>query len=172
MKPRESTNRHAIPACDALESRILLDSQIGVVSMPYDGYLSAAIYDSNDQIVRTLFSHSAQVAGDVPLIWDGKDDVGRTVLQDTAYKWKALINQVSETDQGGIGDSAYSSTVYWPSGDYFDAAPDVQAVAVDSLGGATHVGGNVRQVPDRQLLRRHDSVHVEPQQFNHRLGPD
>ena len=46
-------------------------------------------------------------------MWDGMDDVGRKSLVEGSYTWKALTSQVVAVDEGGIGDSVYST-------DYFD----------------------------------------------------
>ena len=95
---------------ESLEPRIVLDTQIGTVTMPYDGYLSAAIYDSDGQIVRTLLAQFPEQAGSVPLVWDGKDQLGRTVSQDGTYTWKALTSQVDVVDQGAVGDTESGSS--------------------------------------------------------------
>jgi hypothetical protein len=56
---------------ESLESRLLFDAQIGTVTMPFNGALSAAVYNSDGLIVRTLLSMSPQTAGNVNLTWDG-----------------------------------------------------------------------------------------------------
>ena len=45
-------------AFEYLECRLPLDTQVGTVTMPYDGYLSAAVYDPTGQLVRTLIGRS------------------------------------------------------------------------------------------------------------------
>jgi hypothetical protein len=81
---------------ESLEQRIVLDTQIGTVTMPYNGYLSAGVYDPNGQLVRTLFSREIEEQGvSVPLIWDGLDDVGRKPLVSGTYTWKALKSRTS-----------------------------------------------------------------------------
>ena len=90
---------------ESLEERIVLDTQIGTVTMPYTGYLSAGIFDSNGQLVRTLLAQTPESAGTVTLTWDGKDDYNRTVIDNGTYTWKALSSQLNVVDQGGIGDS-------------------------------------------------------------------
>jgi hypothetical protein len=120
---------------EALECRLPLDTQIGIVSMPYTGYLSAGVYDSGGQLVRTLLERSPQVTGNVTLMWDGKDFLGRTVLQDGTYTWKALASQVEAVDQGGVGDSAFNPLTFE------DADSDPAAVAVDTDSFMGEVGG-------------------------------
>ena len=41
---------------------------------------------------------------------DGKDDVGRVIMNDGTYTWKALTSQVEAVDEGGMGDSLYDPT--------------------------------------------------------------
>lgn len=150
---------------ESLESRLPLASQIGSVNMPFDGYLSAGVYDSNGQLIRTLLTLSPQEKGDsVPLMWDGKDSVNRLVLNDGAYTWKALVSQVQAVDEGGVGDSLYT-TSYIPTGSepvgYPDASSAPEGVAVDSSGrvylGSVFVenGNGLHQYSQSgQLLRR------------------
>ena len=118
------------PLFEAFEPRLMLDSQVGTVVMPFDGYLSAAIYDSNGQIVRTLLAREPELAGNVTLTWDGKDSLGRTVAQSGTYTWKALVSQVEAVDQGAVGDSAQRAGDPGADAGYF-----VQSVAVNIVGG-------------------------------------
>jgi len=126
---------------ESMEPRLLLDSQIGTVTMPYTGYLSAGIYDSNGQLVRTLLARAPEPAGNVTLTWDGKDSFGRTVAQSGTYTWKALVSQVEATDQGGVGDSTILA------GDPLaDAGYSVQSVAVSTVPGmGGEAGGTFAQ---------------------------
>ena len=118
-----------------LEPRLPLDTQVGTVTMPYDGYLSAGVYDSNGALVRTLLSRSPQEAGPVKLVWDGVDHHGLAATQTGSYSWKALISQVEATDQGGVGDSLFSPTNRIPDtgvlggGGLVEAQEIVQALA-------------------------------------------
>ncbi len=111
------------------------NGQIGTVTMPFDGHLSAAIYDASGQIVRTLLAQSPQKAGTVTLTWDGKDYFGRTVVREGDYTKKAVFSQVSVTDQGGVGDSLFSP-------EHLANFPyTLKGVAVDPVGVIGHVGG-------------------------------
>ena len=65
--------------------------------------------------MRTLLARSPADSGvSVPLVWDGKDDVGRVVMNDGTYTWKALTSQVEAVDEGGMGDSLYDPTHTYP----------------------------------------------------------
>ncbi len=126
---------------ESLEERIVLDTQIGTVTMPYTGYLSAGVYDSNGQLVRTLLAQASKSAGTVTLTWDGKDDLGRPVIDSGTYTWKALSSQLSIVDQGGVGDSAFNKDDLTQ-----DMGYTVQNLAVNQLSG-THgdLGGTFAQ---------------------------
>ena len=65
----------AIPGLGAPPER-----QIATVEIPENGYLSAAIYDADGQLIRTLFSRSPQSKGSVALKWNGRDDLGRAMI--------------------------------------------------------------------------------------------
>jgi hypothetical protein len=120
-----------------LEARLPLDTQIGTATMPYDGYLSAAIYDSNGQIVRTLLAQVPEQAGSIPLMWDGKDQLGRTVAQNGTYTWKALTSQVNPVDQGSVGDTEAVPDKGAPNQGY--ALQSLATSTISGLGG--DVGG-------------------------------
>ena len=125
--------------CESLEARMLLsDVQVGTVVMPYDGYLSAGIYDSNGQLVSTLLSRAPEQAGNVTLTWNGVDNQGRMVnASGTTFTWKALISQVEAVDEGAVGDS-----LMLPSVPLSDAPFFIGALAVNNVGGMSgEVGG-------------------------------
>src|SRR5690348_9799000 len=117
-RPVRSSHFNRASRFEPLEDRCVLDSQIGTVVMPYDGYLSAAVYDSNDQIVRTLLAQVPEQAGTIALTWDGKDQLGRTVAQDGVYTWKALTSQVNAFDEGPVGDTEASPNQSAPNQGY------------------------------------------------------
>ena len=133
---------------EPLEERIVLDTQIGTVTMPYDGYLSAAVYDSDGQIVRTLLAQFPEQAGDIPLYWDGKDQLGRTVNQSGTYTWKALFSQVNAVDQGAVGDSESGPLEHAPNEGYF-----VKSLATSMVPGtAGDVGGTFARNDDESYF--------------------
>ena len=99
------------PMFEAFEPRVLLATQIDSVTMPATGgYLSAAVYDMNDQLLYTIYAREPEPAGAVvPLYWDGIDNTG-VIRQSGSYKWKALVSQVEATDQGNVGASSFTPT--------------------------------------------------------------
>ncbi|WP_425442966.1 DUF7402 domain-containing protein [Stigmatella aurantiaca] len=83
--------------------------QAGSLEVPYDGYLSAAIYDARGRLVRTLKSREPVAKGpDRPLYWDGQDDFGQA-LPEGPYQWKAVVSQVSSRDDGSVGNTGNPS---------------------------------------------------------------
>ena len=124
--------------------------QIGMVAMPFKGYLSAAIYDAEGRMIRTLFSHASQPKGEVALSWDGRDDLGRLVYQNGTYIWKALVNQVKAVEQGGIGDSQFDVNVRFPEGTILEANDQVDCIAVNSVGGMIGEAGGTLARNDRE----------------------
>jgi len=136
MSRKKSPKIAPIVHFEPIEPRILLDSQlIGTVTMPFDGYLSAAVYDSNGQIVRTLFAREPEAAGPVALIWDGNDALGKA-CQSSTYTWKALYSQVEATDQGDIGDSMIN-----PNNIAADAGYWLNSIATSTVAGAAGYAG-------------------------------
>ena len=123
---------------EAFEPRLLLSAmQVGTVTMPYSGYLSAGIYDSNGVLVRTLLARQSEPIGPVTLTWDGTDDLGRTLPQDGTYTWKALYSQVQATQEGGVGDTSFTTSNWGANAGY-----DVQSIAVNTVGTTSgEVGG-------------------------------
>jgi parallel beta-helix repeat protein len=109
----------------ALEERALL-TQIGTVDMPFAGQLSAAIYDSSGQIVRTLME-DVPSAGTVALNWDGYNDAG--IIQPAGqYQWRAIASQAQAVDDGEVGDAGS------PPYGVTENSSSATAVATDATG--------------------------------------
>src|SRR4029079_17718291 len=128
---------------ESLEQRIVMDTQIGTVTMPYTGKLSAVIYDANGQYVRTLFHGEDKSAGTVTLTWDGRDDLGRLVPQDGNYTWKAAASQATAVEQGwGSGDSQFNGQLIGPGNSLNEASDSVDSLAVNRMSATLgEVGG-------------------------------
>ncbi|MFZ2654085.1 MAG: hypothetical protein WAX69_04160 [Victivallales bacterium] len=62
------------------------------IKMPFDGYLSLVIKNSEGKQERTLLAHDFQKAGKQTELWDGLDDLGLPVPEGT-YQWKALAHR-------------------------------------------------------------------------------
>ena len=61
--------------------------------------VSVAVYDSNDNLVRTLEESVTKPAGENSVVWDGKDNFGAIVLDGT-YTYRIA----AEDTQGGVDD--------------------------------------------------------------------
>lgn len=137
---RKDFGRHS--PYEALEARLPLDTQIGNVAMPYNDYLSAAIYDANGQQIRTLLEHVPTSAGSVAISWDGRDDLGRLVYQSGGYTWKAVASATSAVEQGlGSANSQFNGQVGL-DGSLNESGGQIDALAINSVGGMlADVGG-------------------------------
>jgi len=112
------------------------ETEIGTVTMPLDGNLSAAIYEPGGQIVRTLLSAVPQTnRASVKLVWDGKDDAGKPVPAGK-YQWKSLASRAKGVDDGWIGELANP-----PYGELSEHGANVEGVAVDSEGNVYETSG-------------------------------
>ncbi len=112
------------------------ETEIGTVTMPLDGNLSAAIYEPGGQIVRTLLSAAPQTKDAVvKLVWDGKDDAGKPAPAGK-YLWKSLASRAKGVDDGWIGEMANP-----PYGELSEHGANVEAVAVDSDGNVYETSG-------------------------------
>ena len=76
---------------------------LGTVDMGSDTSLSAAVYDSSGQRVRTLYSASPQ-GGSVLLTWDGRDDQGN-LLPSGNYQWRAITTNAVGQEDGTVGNN-------------------------------------------------------------------
>ncbi|MBN1206505.1 MAG: carbohydrate-binding protein [Myxococcaceae bacterium] len=84
-------------------------TQVGTLDVPFDGYLSAAIYSSSGRLVRTLKSREPVAAGKGrSLYWNSQDDFGGAQPAGT-YTWKAVISRVSSRDDGSVGNTGNPS---------------------------------------------------------------
>jgi len=112
------------------------ETEIGGVTMPLDGNLSAAIYEPGGQIVRTLLSAAPQPKGAVvTLVWDGMDDAGKPAPAGK-YLWKSLASRAKGVDDGWVGELANP-----PYGELSEHGAQVAAVAVDSDGNVYETSG-------------------------------
>ncbi len=79
------------------------EAVLTTITMPFDGYLSVGLYDADDQIIRTLREASFELAGDVTIGWDGRNDFGLE-MPTGEYEWRALYSQAEAVDDGQVGD--------------------------------------------------------------------
>ncbi|HEY5707423.1 MAG TPA: PA14 domain-containing protein [Terrimicrobiaceae bacterium] len=99
------------------------------VNLNKGGLTSAGIFDSNGNIVRTLWALETFDAGNVSSSWDGLDDFG-TPVPPGSYKWKVLRNDVQYNNVGVIGNTGLPT---YTAGHvpFF-----IEGVAVDAQGNA------------------------------------
>jgi FlgD Ig-like domain len=98
------------PAVEALEGRALLASVVGSVTMPYDGTLSAAVYDGQGHLVKPIYQGVPEPMGQkVSLTWDGTDQSGNPVPNNVQYQWKAAFSRAGGVPQGSVGNSGSPS---------------------------------------------------------------
>jgi hypothetical protein len=72
---------------------------------------SVGVYNSNDELVRTLWSNVQKDAGEHRLYWDGKNDVGNTAPIFDTYYFKLLTNNVTYECEGArIGNTSTALT--------------------------------------------------------------
>lgn len=77
---------------------------------------SAGVFDSTGALIRTIWSNSSQPAGTYTQSWDGKDDDGVVAPASTSYTVKVLVNNVTYTWDGVIGNTENAwttSTSIW-----------------------------------------------------------
>jgi hypothetical protein len=75
-------------------------------AMSSAGTFSAAVYDANGNIVRTLWQTQPASVGQVRnLYWDGRDDNLTLLPMDQNYEWRVLNGNVQGVDIGDVGDT-------------------------------------------------------------------
>lgn len=68
--------------------------------IPKDGKVTLKLYDSNNNLVRTLLNNTPQTSGTNTVVWDGKDDSGNILPNGTyTYKLDAVDNQGNSAAQ-------------------------------------------------------------------------
>jgi flagellar hook assembly protein FlgD len=83
-----------------------LDAQSNFsVQLSQSGLTTAGIFDSNGNLVRTLWALETFNAGNLNGSWDGLDDFGNPVASGS-YKWKVLRNGALYNNVGVIGNTA------------------------------------------------------------------
>ena len=99
------------------------------IQLSQSGLTSAGIFDSNGNIVRTLWALETFNAGNLSGSWDGLDDFGTPVLPGS-YTWKVLRNGAQYKNIGVIGNTGLPPVT---SGHvpFF-----IEGVAVDAQGNA------------------------------------
>jgi len=88
---------------------------------------SAGIYDTQDRLVRVLWTMSDTPAGRQTQVWDGKDDVGKEAPSGE-YRFLVIANRATYRNVGAIGNSGLPPNAknHTPS--------NIESVTVDAEG--------------------------------------
>jgi hypothetical protein len=118
---------------------------------------SAGVYDSNDRLIRTLWSGSAMPAGLVTRTWDGLDDDGVDVSRNDVYTIKVLQSTVQHVFDGVVGNSSYIANDHQHMHTAFGLFS-----CMATLGGKIHyaVGGNEGQYTFGSFTNAHPQVNI------------
>ena len=121
--------------CLLLHVTILLAAEVVVparyqftYNLPHaEAITSAGVYDSQEHLVKTLWSMKPAKAGEQTVSWDGLDMDSQPVPEGE-YSCKVVANNSKYWQQGVIGNSAS------PSNTYNHVPINFEAIAVDSEG--------------------------------------
>lgn len=75
------------------------------VNVPEGARLSAAIYQPNGKLIRTLHALESVASGSRPVQWDGKDDFGQVVPAGT-YNYRYAYSSIQPTALPSVGNNA------------------------------------------------------------------
>ena len=102
--------------------------------LPKGGLTSAAVYDGQGRIVRSLWAMKRLEAGRHTGRWDGRDDLGEVVVPGE-YGFRVAISRCTYRNVGAIGNSGRAPTpeAHTPAG--------MVSVAVDADGGIYTANG-------------------------------
>lgn len=79
---------------------------IAVVPATSNGTLSAAIYDAQGNLLRTLLRALPTHGGSQAIYWDERDDAGN-VLPPGKYEWRAITSLARGVDEGSVGNTGH-----------------------------------------------------------------
>ncbi|MBN1950853.1 MAG: hypothetical protein JW801_06590, partial [Bacteroidales bacterium] len=84
----------------------LAEDLIGIVDVPRQRHISAAIYNSNGERIKELLAYESTGSNtQIELRWDGKDENGKPVPLDKPYQWRALITEAGFHEEGAVGNT-------------------------------------------------------------------
>ena len=113
----------------------------------YSGVLSAAVYNSNGSMVRTIYA--AQVVSNwfyADSIWDGTNDDG-TVAASGSYTIKTLKNNCTYTWEGVIGNNSPNHTNHSLVNGYVNPSVPIHAMAITDAGEMYYTSVYSERVP-------------------------
>ena len=113
-----------------------LGGTVGMM-LPYSASTSAGVYDSDDRLVRTLWSGRILSQGRIEVEWDGRDDDGIVVARAKTYRLRLLVHNVQYVWEGVIGNTSREFT-----GTHVHRALNpINDMAIDGHGHAFYVVG-------------------------------
>lgn len=104
---------------------------------------SAAVFDTDGRLVRTLWSGQSHGAGPLAISWDGRDDSGAKVPVGHKYGVRLLASNVSYVWEGVIANTSAEMT----GAHVHRALEPINDMAIDSRGNAFYVVGYDEQQP-------------------------
>jgi hypothetical protein len=138
-----------------LVSETATEAGTATVVLPESATTSAGIFDSDERLIRTLWSGRLQPSGTITVNWDGRDDDGMPVAQDKQYQARVLAHNVRYVWEGVIGNTSNEFT-----GSHIHRALNpINDMAIDSKGHAFYVVGYNEQ---QSGIRRFEAS--DPQQ--------
>src|ERR1700722_14139336 len=112
---------------------------------------SAGIFDSEDRLVRTLWSGRYHTSGAITVDWDGRDDDGVAMPDSVRYRARILMHNVRYVWEGVIGNTSAEFT----GAHVHRALNPINDMAIDSSGHAFYVVGYDEQ---QNAINRFDTV--------------
>ena len=85
-------------------------SGTALMMLPEGATTSAGIYDSEDRLIRTLWSGRFLSRGSVGVQWDGRDDDGASAPLTGKYRVRLLAHNIRYVWEGVIGNTSREFT--------------------------------------------------------------
>jgi len=105
--------------------------------LPEAASTSAAVFDADGRLVRTLWSGQRRLAGALTVTWDGRDDAGARVPPEPNYTARLAASNVRYVWEGVIANT--SADVIGPH--VYRALRPINDIAIDPRGDAFYVLG-------------------------------
>lgn len=105
--------------------------------LPEAAHTSAAVFDSDGRLVRTLWSGQEHLAGLLTVTWDGRDDTGARLSPEPKYIARLAVSNVRYVWQGVIANT--SGEMSGPH--VYRSLRPINDIAIDLRGDAFYVLG-------------------------------